>query len=402
MKQQGYLLFLLTMLLTIGCSAAVDEAADDSNAVMENVTTDCVANYDDATDYFPNKATITHADGFTVEYHNHYKVVTVGAPYNGAEEAVTYVLLQCGTPAPEGMDDATIIEVPIKSIVTMSTTYLPALEILDELDALVGVDTAAYVTSPAVLQMMADGKLVEISSGAEVNTESAVDLSPDLIMTYASGSPDYDSHPRLQEVGLNVALNAEYLDSTALGRAEWVDFIATFFNKEAIAEAWFADVVAEYDELVALTSTIEERPTVFANTPYEGTWYMPGGKSHVAQFMTDAGASYLWSDDESVGSLYLDFETVFDKAATADYWINVGFFSELTDMAAADERFAEFAAYTTPDRVFNNDAATNEAGGNDYYESGVIYPNIILADLIKAFHPELLPDHEQVYYRPVQ
>ncbi len=400
MKKQWLLCLLLTAFL-IGCGAAVDTTADTSADITANTTTGCVADYDEATDYFPEKATVTHADGFTVEYHNNYKIVTVLAPYSGATESVQYVLVQCGTPAPAAIDGATVLEVPIDSIVTMSTTYLPALEVLGELDALVGVDSGAYVTNAAVKSMLAEDKLVEISSGAEVNVEAAVELSPDLIMAYASGFADYDAHPRLQEVGLNVALNAEYLDSTALGRAEWVDFMATFFNKEGTAEAWFADIVTEYDQLVALTADVTERPTVFANTPYEGTWYMPGGQSHVAQFLTDAGASYPWSDDESTSSLYLDFETVYESASTADYWINVGFFNGLSDLVAADERFAEFAAYTNGN-VFNNDAATNETGGNDYYEAGVIYPNVVLADLIKIFHPELLPDHQSVYYRAVE
>ncbi|BAL99694.1 MAG: hypothetical protein KatS3mg049_2263 [Caldilinea sp.] len=49
--------------------------------------------------------------------------------------------------------------------------------------------------------------------------------------------------------------------------------------------------------------------------------------------------------------------------------------------------------------MYNNNARLNEYGGNDYWEGGLANPDVVLADLIKIFHPELLPDHELVYYR---
>lgn len=368
---------------------------------VANLTDGCVTEYSEGIDYFPEKTVLTHTSSFTVEYFNNYKVVTVLTPFSGAEEPVQYVLVQCGTPVPEGFDNATTVEVPINSFVAMSTIYLPALEILGELDSLVGVDSSLFTTNETVLGMVEAGTVTEIGGGADVNVETAVDLDPDLIMTYASGFADFDAHPKLQEAGLSVALNAELLETSPLGRAEWIDFIALFYNKEATAEAWFAEMSSDYEALTAMTADITERPTVFSSTPFDGTWYMPGGNSYVAQLLADAGADYLWADDESTGTLFLDFETVFDQAAEADYWVNLGSFGSLADLAAADERYAEFAAFENG-RVFNYDVRTNENGGNDYFESGVVFPNVVLADLIKIFHPELLPDHEFVYYRPLE
>jgi iron complex transport system substrate-binding protein len=372
--------------------------AEPAEAPEANLTDGCVESYDETIDYFPNKVEVTQAEGFTVEYFNNYKVVTVLTPYIGAGEAAEYTLVQCGTPAPEGMDGATVIEVPIDSIVAMSTTYLPALEELDLLDTLVGVDTGLYLTSEAVKGLIEAGEVAEIGTGADVNVEIAIDLEPDLIMLNATGTPEYDAHPQLLDGGLTVVINSDYLDTTPLGRAEWVDFIALFYNEEAASESWFNNIVSDYESLVAMTAAVEERPTVFANTPFDGTWFMPGGENYFAQLLEDAGADYLWSDDESTGSLFLDFETVFDQAAEADYWVNIGVFPTLNDLVATDERFTEFAAYQNGN-IYNNDARTNENGGSDFYESGVVFPNLVLADLIKIFHPELVPDHEFVYYR---
>ncbi|MDJ0754271.1 MAG: ABC transporter substrate-binding protein [Ardenticatenaceae bacterium] len=375
--------------------------ADEPAVIENNLTSGCVENYEDGVDYFPQKVEITQATNFSVEYFNNYKVVTILSPFVGAESGISYVLVQCGTPAPEGVEAAAVIEVPINSIVAMSTTYLPGIQELGVLDKVVGVDTAAFTTNQTVVEGVAAGNIAEIGSGAQVNVEAAIDLDPDLIMTYGSGSADFDSEPKLREAGLDVVLNAEFLETSPLGRAEWVDYLALFYNEEAASEAWFDGVVNAYTDLQELAATAEAQPTVFTDTPFEGTWYMSGGGSFAAQLLADAGASYVYADDEQTGSLFLDFETVLNDASETDFWLNVGFYGSLDDLSGADGRFTEFAAYQN-DRVFNNDAKLTANGGNDYFEGAVIRPDLVLADLIAIFHPELLPDHELVYYRQLQ
>ncbi len=365
-----------------------------------NVTDGCVEAFDPALDYFPAKISLTHTDGFSVEYHNSYKVVTVETPWPGAE-AVQYVLVQCGAPAPEGFEDAQVIEVPVKRIITMSTTYLPFLEAYGVLDRLVGIDDATYVNNPTVLQMAADGDVAQIGYGAGVNVEQILDLEPDLVMTYGSGTPDYDAHPVLLNAGIKVALNAEWLTNSPLDRAEWGKFIALFFNQEATAEALFAETVARYDALKAQAADVTSKPTVFTDSEYQGTWFVAGGQSFTAQLLADAGADYLWADDESTASIPVAFEAVFERAANADYWINVGFLSSLAELQAMDERYADFAALQNGN-VWNNNKRLNANGGSDYYESAVAHPDDVLADLIAIFHPDLLPDHEFVYYHALQ
>lgn len=372
-------------------------------APEHNLTDGCVpeGQYNAAVDYFPEKVTITHAQNLSVEYHHNYKVVTILTPWPGAAEPLRYALVQCGTPAPEGFKPEAIIEVPVRTIVTLSTTYLPFLDELEVLDRLVGVDDATYVSNPKVLKMAEEGKLVIAGSGAGINVEKLLEIKPDLIMAYGSGMPEYDAHPVLLKAGLKVAINAEWMDTSPLGRAEWGKYIALFFNKEAAAEALFARTVEEYTRLTQLTANLSKKPTVFANTPYQGTWYMPGGNSYVARFFKDAGAEYLWAEDTSTGSLPLSFEAVFERAKEADYWLNVGFFATLEDLKAADPRFAEFAAFQKGN-VWNNDARVTSQGGNDYYETAVAHPEYVLADLIKIFHPDLLPDHTLIYYRQLK
>lgn len=363
-----------------------------------NLTNECVTEFDPAIDYFPEKVTLSEATGWKIEYFNHYKIITVLNPWHNADVQFRYVLVQCGTPPPNITDDALLIEVPVQSVVAMSTTQLPHLAELGLLDKLVGVDSFMYINNEAVRQKIKAGELVEIGSGSQVNVEQALDLKPDLIMTYGVGNTEFDAHPKLLEAGLKVVLNSEYMESTPLGRAEWIKFTAAFFNQEAAADKVYTTIADRYREIAAKAREVGNKPTVFINAPFRGTWYMPGGKSYVAQLLADAGATYLWANDTSSGSQPLSFEEVFERAQNADFWLNPGSAKSLSELLQTDERFAQFAAFQKGN-VFNNNKRLNENGGNDYWETGVTNPHLILADLIKILHPELLPNHELFFYQ---
>lgn len=389
-------LLLLALLLAILIPAS-PSAAQDSDA--------CVENYDESVDYFEDKVEPVYAEGFTVEYFNNYKVVNVVTPWIGATEgdAFTYVLVQCGTPAPDGFDDAQIIKLPVESVIAMSTTQLPHLIELGVLDSLVGLDSSLYVNSPEVLDKVDAGELVEVGFGADVNIEVVLDAEPDIVMSSGSGIPEYDVHPVLLENDVPAVINAEWVENSPLARAEWIKFTSTFFNAEAAANAYFENVETEYNALVELTSEIEDRPTVLTGSFFADTWTIAGTSSFVGQYIADAGAKLVFAEHEDVAdnanSAFFDFETVYLDGLEADYWLPDAFgVNSVDDLLAIDERYADFVA-VDEGHVYNNSNHVNENGGNDIYESGVINPQVVLMDLIKIFHPDLLPDHELVYYK---
>ncbi len=363
--------------------------------------TACVETFDADTAYFPDTVEVEYADGFSIEYHGNYKVVTVNTPWQGASEPYIYVLVQCGTPVPEGYEGEQIIEVPATSAISMSTTYIASFVELGLVDRVVAVDEGDFIFNPEVLTRFNAGDIIEIGSGSTVNVEQTLALEPDVIFTFATGSVDYDTHPVLLEAGLNVVLNSDYLESQPLGRAEWVKFIAAFFNAEAEANAIFDEVESSYHELSEVAAEAESRPTVLANAMFGDTWYVSGGGSYAAQLIADAGGDYVWADDASTGSLPLSFEEVVDRALDANIWLNPNFWFTLADGLAEDERYAEFAAFENG-QVYNNNARVTDFGGNDFGETGVLHPELILGDLIYIFHPDLLPDHELFFYQQLQ
>ena len=344
------------------------------------------------------QVSIDYARNFTLEYKDGYKLLTVLTPWAGATEPIQYVLVPAGQPDPSGIGDAMIVHTPIQSFVSLSTTYLPFLEQIDELDSLVAVDAGAYIYNPKVQTWLQADAVTEVGSGAVINLERLVDLNPDLIMTSASGFADYDSHPQLLEAGLNVVINSDYLEQDPLGRAEWGKFIAAFYEKELEADRLFDEMVARYLEAKTIASLLSTRFTVFTNTAYEGTWYMPGGESYIAILLADAGSDYVFKDIQGSGAQPLDFEVVLERAKDADYWINVGAIADLASLAAMDARYADFKAFQEA-KVYTYSKRVNALGAVDYFESGAAAPDVILMDLIKVLHPETLSEHELYFYQ---
>lgn len=177
--------------------------------------------------------------------------------------------------------------------------------------------------------------------------------------------------------------------------------MAAFVEMEAKAEVIFDDIAAKYQALAGMTIGIKNKPVIFANAPFAGVWHIPGGRSYNAQAFKDAGADYLWADNPSPGGVPLDFEVILLKAANADMWINPSSYDSLQSLQALDERFTGFRAFRERN-VFNNTVRVNKHGGNDIWERGIDRPHEVLADLIKIFHPELLPDHEFIYYEQLK
>lgn len=132
--------------------------------------------------------------------------------------------------------------------------------------------------------------------------------------------------------------------------------------------------------------------------PYKGTWYMPGGHSYIANTLNDANGAYPWANDTHTGGIQLDFETVFATGLKADIWINPGLATTLNDITGVDSRLTDFRP-VQEGLVYNSNKRINPKGANDYWESGLVNPHIILADLINIIHPGLLPEHELFYYQ---
>jgi len=357
----------------------------------------CVASYEPGKDYFPVKQTVAHATNFTLVYAKNYQVVTVKRPAPGARPE-TYVLVRCGTPAPEltgELTGATTIETPIETLYSASTTHLSFVTDLDVLDRLKGVASAGFVSSADVLEQVRSGAVTEYASGQEIDTEKVIAAKPDVLMT--AGIEDKAYGP-LRQAGIKVLANAEWLEPTPLGRAEWIRLMAALTGTETVANVLFGESAARYTALAAKTKGVAP-VHVLSGQMYEGLWSTPTGSSYVGALTKDAGGTYPWADTTGEGNTTLDLEAVLAKSKDAKVWLTTdSTWKSLADVRKADTRYAKFTAFKTGD-VWAANKALGPGGGNDLYERGVGHPDLILADLVAILHPSLAPGHEFTFYQ---
>lgn len=387
-----WLCALVPVLALTGCGAmgGDDDAGDDAAG------DDCVEDYDPEADYFPDQLSLDHAENLDIDYENHYQVVTVDEPAPGADPE-SYVLLRCGTPEPEldgDLAEAPVVEVPVDSVFAGSTTHLPLFAALDQAETVTGVADGTSVTTPEVRQQLDDGEVTEFTQDHTIDQELVAAEDPDLLMTDGSDVPE---HQGVREAGVPVLANAEWLEPSPLGRAEWIKLAAALTGTEEQANAQFADIEADYAEIAERADNAEE-VGVLPGHLTDGTWYMPAGDSYVGTLLADAGTDYASADTTGGESVELDLEEVLSEAQEIEPWIAAEDWEDLADVTAADERYAEFAAFESGAVWTNNNDAT-DTGGIPYWEEGVTRPDLVLADLVKIVHPDLLDEHELVYYR---
>lgn len=342
------------------------------------------------------EVSIRYAKGFQAQKKGQYTLVEVSNPWPGADISFRYLLKARGSATPLGYKGYQVVEVPIHHFVSLSTTFIAYIEQLGLVDRLIGFSNFSRIHSKAILDGAAQKKIVEVGQGGNLQVETLLDLEPDMIFSFASGS-FRDAHPKLLEAGLRVGVIGEYMESHPLGCSEWIKFVGLFTGKEKEAEEIFNRLEKKYLYLAGLTAGLVHRPTVVTGTPFNGRWYVAGGESYVGQYLHDAGADYVFRETTYTGSKPMDIELVYERGQDADFWINTGFWKTLNQAGEADPRFQEFKSLGNG-LLYNNNRRVNERGGNDYWESGIMAPDVILADLIRIFHSDLLPHHQLVYY----
>lgn len=347
-----------------------------------------------------NRVKIQYARGFTIQYFNSYKVVSIISPFEKTADTLRYVLVQRGTPVPKGYAASQVIQIPLRRMVAMSSMHVGLAGFLGAEDLIVGLGNTKYVSSPKVIQRIESGQIQEVGHDQAMNEEQLIAMQPDLLMAMGSPTARLDRYRTLRNAGIPVLINSEWVETTPLGRAEWVKLMAALLNKEALVNQKFAQVEREYNRLASLARKVARKPTILSGMNSKDAWFVPDGDSYMTRFFLDAGGNYPWVNRRTTGSLPLNFEAVYPVALKADCWLNVGLvgIESKRDVLAKDARYADFKAFKTG-QLFNYSKRTNSRGSNDFWESGSVNPHTILADLIKILHPELVPNHQLVYYK---
>lgn len=343
---------------------------------------------------------LKYASGFKVSLSGRAKLVEVTYPYQGASSGYRYLLVQRGDSIPPHDAGTKVIRIPVESIVCTSTTHIPLLDYLNETDKLTGFPTTDYISSEKMRKRIDAGKVAELGVDKGMNLERLAVLKPDVVMGYVMSS-DYGQFRKMEDLGIPVVINAEYLEKHPLGRAEWIKFMALFFNREKEADSVFRGIEKNYLEVKAMTDNIRQKPTVLSGVLYGDAWFLPGGENYASRILKDAGCDYVWGDDPSNGFLQMSFEKVYEKAHNADLWIGTAQFNDLRSLENADHRYAKFRPFREK-RVYTYDARRGAKGGSEFLELGYLRPDLIIKDLVRIAHPDLLPDHRLYFHKKLE
>lgn len=365
------LIFILSFFLLVGCKK------NESSTIAKTEIA---------------KNSIEFASGLSIVKHEGYSVVTVSNPWPNANASFKYILKEKEAKVPDSLQTYTIIKVPLKSVVVTSTTNIPFLEMLEVEDKLVGFPHTDYISSEKTRALIDKGSVKNVGQNEQLNIEQLIELSPDLIVTFGvdNNNPMLDN---LKKSGLNVLIQADWMEQSPLGKAEWIKLYGALFGKEDKAKELFDKIVTSYNQAKKLVVDKPATSTVLYGSMYEDVWYVAKGNSWVAQFMKDAQANYLWANLKGTGSEGLPFEKVLDKAKTADYWIASGSFKTLAEMQKANPHYSEFDAFKNKS-IYTLESKLGATGGTIYYELSPSRPDLVLKDYIKIFHPDLLPSYE--------
>jgi iron complex transport system substrate-binding protein len=346
---------------------------------------------------------IEYAERFDLKKFPEYKILTVINPWQGAKEVnESYYLLPEGNRIPAGIDSSRIIRVPVKSIICMSTTHLSMISVLNEEKTIRGISGSDFLYERKLSELVEKHKIEDVGYEDNLNKELVIQIAPEIVMVYGVGSESAGYLNKLKELGIRIIFNADYLETDPLGKAEWIKVFGALYNKEKEADSIFSSLSEEYNSLKSyVNKNIRNRPAAFLGLPWKDTWFISPGNSYISRLITDAGGEYLWKDTKSEISMPFGIENVYLKARNADFWLNPGSVNTRNEITAIDMRLGDLPSFKRGN-VFNNNNRITRKGGNDYWESGSIYPQIILKDIAAILHPDLFPGYKLYYYKKIE
>lgn len=331
---------------------------------------------------------LEYAGGFSINEYAGFRTLDVRAGVHGKDGLLHYLLLEPGQPVPEGYEEYIVVRTPVERVAVFSTTHIGYIDLLECSEKIVGVARPEFVNTLSVRERIEAGKITEIGMPFSPNLEVILELDPDLIIATALPPARKTEYNAIIDAGIPVVVVSEWLENSPLGRAEWLKLYGALLGKEQLAEEKFRQIRDAYHKLSSLTRDVSVRPSVISGLPKKDVWFVPGGESYVAELLRDAGASYHWSDRKKTGSIKMDIEPVYQVALDADFWLNPGTVLSLDELLSNDMRFRDFPSVKNG-RVYNNNRQLNPAGGNAYWELGVVQPDRILKDLIMIIHPDI-------------
>ncbi|MGB3608666.1 MAG: ABC transporter substrate-binding protein [Psychroserpens sp.] len=349
-----------------------------------------------------NHSINSYAEGFAIQHNTHYSILTVSNPWPNSAKSYRYALIPKENAAKltlNASDFDGMLLTPIQNIVVTSTTHVPALELLGVEQSLVGFPGTDYISSEKTRVRISDGKVRELGQNESINTEVLLELRPNLVIAFGVDGSN-KALEIIEKSGIPVIYNGDWVEKSPLAKAEWIKFFGALYNKDQKANSIFNQISSDYLGAKKIAQQATSQPTILSGAMYKDVWYLPNGTSPEAQILKDANTNYLWSETTNTGSLALSFETVFDKAKSAQFWINPSNYGSYDELKRLNSHYTEFDAFQEKN-IHTYANTVGKTGGVLYFELGTARPDLVLKDIIKICHPELLTNYETTFYKPL-
>jgi ABC-type Fe3+-hydroxamate transport system, periplasmic component len=363
----------------------------------------CGASQQDPYAQAPELYSPLYANGFALKASGEERILYIKKSWQGQDNSAFSYVLYPREDSLKHKGKTDHIPYPIRSAVCLSTTHIAYLEALARRDCIVGVSGARYVSNPHIQEAVNQGKVADVGFEGALNYERLLSLHPDVIFAYGVAGESAAFSEQLRKMGLKVVYIGDYLETHPLGKAEYLLAFSAFFEEAQMTQArtQFQDICAAYQTLKERAATASSRPNVLLNAPFKDVWYVPGSENYISRLLQDAGARSLGSPEGNKESSTISLEQGYLYALEADFWLHVNAYRSLNALSADDPRFAQTPVFRRQ-KIYNNTLRSTPQGGSDFWETGVVEPHIILADLIHIFHPQVLPQHQLSYYEKVR
>lgn len=326
------------------------------------------------------------------------KLLVVTSPWQKSNEEFEYLLLKEKLPT-NICKNVKRVKTPVAKVVVFSTSHIAAIELLDKLESIRGVVDLRYVSNPQLLKGQKEGKVVNL--GYPPRPEVVMSVGADVVMAFAAESPELEGVSKLVKLRLPVIYNADFREKTPLGRAEWIRFMGHFFDKENEADKIFNDVKVRYNYLLSKVKKVKHKPIILVGENRQGIWQAPGGESYLSTFIDAAGGEYVWKSVKNNFPVSRPIELIYKTAEQYDYWISFGSWKSKADLLKEDSRYSLLISKLKRG-VYSCNKLDNNRGGNDYWETGSMRPDLVLGDFVKMIHPELKIDHKLRWFSPLE
>lgn len=355
----------------------------------------------DTYDEVGQKVKLKYAKGFSITKYNSHIALEIKNPWPNSKKIYNYYLSNI---LPKGINNKypkhSILKTPLDKVVVTSTTHVPFLELLNVEHTLVGFPGLDYISSSKTRTLISKNNIRELGKNDGLNTEVLLALQPNAVIGFGIDGTNR-SFETIKKSGIPVVYNGDWVENSPLAKAEWIKFFGVLYNKEKEADSIFNQIETNYLKSKQIAFKAKNTPTVLSGAMHKDIWYLPSGLSPEAQFLTDANVNYLWKDSNEKGSLSLSFETVYEKGRSAEIWLNPSYYSSYEALKEANSHYINFDAFKNKS-IYSVSNTTGETGGVLYYELGIARPDLVLKDVIKICHPELLPDYKPFFFKKLK